>query len=182
MEILNTKIDWMYKDIDADPIIHILVDKIPREFVYHKKGNLYWAENDGYVSYFIANTGNNININIKLDDGSLGMISGIECPKENIMIRNGIHCIRVGMTDSEKVFGEVLSSGFAAVTIAKIRGKMPEGHELMLEGDRYFPAKCNVKRRCMRCKGSGRCDKALHWSDPLKLVLCPECSGRGSVY
>jgi len=181
MQILDVKIDWRYKDIDADPDIHILVDDIPRDFVYHNKGNLYWAENDGYVSYFLSGMGNNTHMEVQMDSGEIRTVSGIECPSESIMVKNGINCVRVVLTDSEKAFGCVMPHGFAAVSINKLLEKLPPEYELITERFRYYPVKKGVKRRCMRCKGSGRCDKALNWSDPLKLVLCPECSGRGSI-
>ena len=53
MQILKGKVDWHY-DCDNTPSLKILVNKLPnlKDLRYQKKGALYFAEQEGYVSFF----------------------------------------------------------------------------------------------------------------------------------
>ena len=53
MKLLKAKVDWMEK-FGNDPRLKVLVDKVPNkeDLRYSYKNGLYYAELDGYVSFF----------------------------------------------------------------------------------------------------------------------------------
>lgn len=55
MKILKVRVDWMY-EWGNDPMLYLLVDKWPKDFVYQKKGSLYWAEKEGAVSFLASSS------------------------------------------------------------------------------------------------------------------------------
>lgn len=51
MNILDLKIDWSPK-FDNTPSVQVLVDEIPTDLVYIDRHPFYFAEKDGFVSFF----------------------------------------------------------------------------------------------------------------------------------
>lgn len=196
MKILDMQIDWRYK-YGNSPDIKILVDEIPDDLVYEVMtlaGNseLYFAEKDGYVNFYSYKGPDNgfggKSFELNLGNGESVILIGPWSSRTGVMNKFFPPSREVSMTTNPEVMekGITFSSGY--VTVELLREAMKKfcpDHELIMDpnnNEPYFiPVKKGVTNPCKRCKGSGRCDGALNWNDPIELIRCPECGGRGQA-
>lgn len=128
MKILTAQVDWMEKWSNT-PNLKILVDKFPNmdDLRYEKRGSLYFAELDGYASFF-AWRGSQ-------DDGYAGrhfpitLVTGEEVTLKGPWSSNAkamsnagfTECMEVSFTDNPEVMerGHTFYSGSITVELAK---------------------------------------------------------------
>ena len=109
MKILNAKVNWM-KGYANDPYLEVLVDKIPRDDLrYEQKGELFFAEHEGYVSFFAySGPGDGYGgsrFDIIMKDGSKKTLIGPWSSRPGVMNNAGFAlCTGVSITDDPKVF------------------------------------------------------------------------------
>jgi hypothetical protein len=110
MKILDMKVHW-YENFDNEPELMLLVDKLPDhdDLRYEKKGPLYFAEKDGYVSFFAYSQpgdgyGGRV-FPIVLTDGTKMDLKGPWSSRAGAMNRAGfVPCLDVIITDDPEVW------------------------------------------------------------------------------
>ncbi|HRR49605.1 MAG TPA: hypothetical protein P5293_06605 [Bacteroidales bacterium] len=110
MKILDMKVCW-YENFDNDPQLQILVDKMPDfdDLLYEKKDGLYFAEKDGYVSFFVYTKpgegfGGRV-FPITLTDGTKVDLKGPWSSRAGVMNKAGFEpCLDVHLTDDPEVW------------------------------------------------------------------------------
>lgn len=119
MKILAAKIRT-YSEFDNLPTLEVLVDKIPdnESLVYEQKGNSYFAEKEGYVSFFYYSRpdegygGTVFTINTK---GGLKDLHGPWSSNSEAMYQAGFQrSVNVSITDDPKAFerGYTFNAGY----------------------------------------------------------------------
>jgi len=194
MKILDMKINWNYK-CSNKPRIQVLVDEIPKidDMLFSVNGNLYYSEIDGYVRFFYYNRpGDGYSgqiYHLRLDNGKQIDLVGPWSSRASVMNDVGFaHCTEVSLTTEPETMikGHTFFGGAMSVSVLReaMKKHLPD-HELIVDLNNdetsYIVVKKGVTDPCKRCKGSGKCDGAINWSDPMKLIRCPECGGRGQA-
>lgn len=125
MEIRNIMIDWM-EGYANDPEIKVLVDEIPKDFIYEKRGSLYFAEKEGCVRFFYYERPDRgyggTKFELKMEDGSTVILKGPW--SSNSMTMNGAGfnpSIEVAMTEEVEVFKRGYTFYAGAMTVEKVR-------------------------------------------------------------
>lgn len=132
MQILEARVNWM-KDYGNYPVLECLVDKIPKreELRYTQTAGKYWAEKDGYVSFFYHNPGDETGFGgqvftLNMFDGSVRNIKGPWSSRCGVMNRYFPHSVSCTMTDDPKVWsrGYTFYSAHITLELAREAAKM----------------------------------------------------------
>jgi len=117
MKVLDARVDWM-KGYANDPILEILVDKIPsrEELVYRRliigEGAIYYAEKGGFVHFLYHNPYNEegyggrvFRLNVQYGDRiKTEIIKGPWSSRPGVINNYFPHCVEVRMTDDPRAF------------------------------------------------------------------------------
>jgi hypothetical protein len=122
MKVLDMKVNWM-ESWDNDPEIMLLVDKMPDpdNVRYEQKDNLFFAEDDGYVSFFAySRPGDGYGgrtFNITLTNGEERALKGPWSSRAGVMNSAGFEpCLDVIITDDPEVWEKGYTFMAGAVT------------------------------------------------------------------
>ncbi len=125
MKVLDAKVNWMLNWAN-DPRLVLLVDESPKNFIYQKKGCLYFAEKEGIVRFFFydgpGDGYSGRNFDITLDTGEEVTLQGPWSSRSGVMNNAGFTpSMEVHFTDSLKHFerGYTLYAGHVTVELAK---------------------------------------------------------------
>ena len=153
MKILDAKIEWMERYSNL-PGLKILVDKMPKheDLRYEKRGNFYYAELDGYVSfYFWAGRQDKgfagRHFNITMLDGTEVILKGPWSSNSASVNNAGFkECMEISITDDPAVMERGHTFYASAITIDSVKHALKEFlPEICLFKGKYgyFPAAVN---------------------------------------
>jgi len=127
MKVLNAKVNW-YERFANRPVLELLVDKISDadDFVYEERNCLFFAENDGEVSFFAyKGPGDGYygrTFNIRMKDGSRKDLIGPWSSRAGCVNDNGFtKCLDVHFTDDPEAFkrGYTFMAGNVTLKVAQ---------------------------------------------------------------
>lgn len=127
MKVLDCKINW-YEQFANSPVVELLVDKMPEHepLRYEEKKCLYFAELDGYVSFFAYSQPDRgyggRSFPIKMKDGRDMVLKGPWSSNAGEANRLGFtKCLDVHLTDDPEAFkrGYTLYAGHATLELCK---------------------------------------------------------------
>ncbi len=154
MKVLNASL-WVYpKNVANYHRLEILVDRIPsrNEMRFERKGNLYYAEKEGYVEFYSwSGKGNDggfygREFPIIMKDGSKVILKGAWSSRSGVINKFfKPHCMEVSITDEVEAFkrGYTFYAGAITVDLAKevVKRFLPEWtivREIKWEGEIYY--------------------------------------------
>ena len=151
MKVLQTSVDW-YPGYANSPQLKVLVDKAPDHSLlrYEKRGGLYFAHLDGYVSFFYYDKpGDGYAgrvFDITLLDGTQVSLKGPWSSRAGCVNNAGFEpCLNVSLTDDPTVWTRGYTFFAAAVTLKAVLPALPDGIVLVEEHHNeditYSPAK-----------------------------------------
>lgn len=123
MQIVKGRVNWR-EHWDNRPEIFVLVDKLPNEddLVYERRGNIYYAEKDGYATFLQYDSPSNgfggRHFKLKMKDGSIALLKGPWSSSSNAANHHGFGpCVDVAITDKPDVWerGHTFFSGHVTV-------------------------------------------------------------------
>jgi len=101
MKLLNLKLDWM-KNWSNNPDLYLTVDEIPHVegMIFTRKGDLYWAEEDGFVKFYSHNFRNQTGYGgkefiLKMETEEIVSLKGPWSSRSGIMNRYFPECVEV---------------------------------------------------------------------------------------
>ena len=137
MKILKSKIDWHMK-YDNAPTFSLLVDHIPKreELVYSEKDGIYYAEKDGYVSfYYYTEPGRGYggqHYDLNMQSGEKKTLIGPWSSRSGAVNSVGFGpCLDVSLTDEERDYYNYRSAHIT-LDLAFIAAKL-SGCQLVVE-------------------------------------------------
>jgi hypothetical protein len=125
MKVLNAKVDWNLRWANS-PSLYLLVDKIPDDLEYEQRGDLYFAEKEGFVNFFYYNRPDQgyggRKFHLKMKDGSEKVLIGPWSSNSSAMNAGGFPlCMECTITDNLKVWekGYTFYAGAVLVEVAE---------------------------------------------------------------
>lgn len=125
MKLIKAKVNWG-EGYANSPSLDILVDKMPdlNDLRHRRKGNLYYAELDGYVDFFSYTSPDRgfggRTFNITMENGEKKALHGPWSSRASVMNSVGFGpCIDVGITESPQSYerGYTFYSGHVTVNL-----------------------------------------------------------------
>lgn len=124
MQVLKAKVEWRLK-FGNTPYLELLVDKIPsvKDMRYAQKKNCYYAEHEGYVSFFHWNGKEccgfgGHHFKLTAIDGSPLVLKGPGASRPGVMNSMGFGpCVNVSLTSEEHVFNRGFTFMCGAITL-----------------------------------------------------------------
>ena len=153
MKVIKARINWNDGYANA-PELQILVDRIPElsEFVFNKKGPLYFAELDGAVKFFYYDRPGDgyggCNFTVKLDTGEEVILKGPWSSNSVAMNSAGFtDSIPVSMTDKPEAFekGYTFYASHITVDLAKEACKKIQGACMLKISEEKYASYCITK-------------------------------------
>lgn len=127
MKVRNIAIDWM-EGWGNDPEIYVLVDKMPDfdEYLFEKRGSLYFAEKEGLVRFFsYTRPGEGFGgteFKLKMKDGSTTVLKGPWSSRSSAMNTAGFTpSTEVVITEKVGVWQRGYTFHSSAMTVEKVR-------------------------------------------------------------
>ena len=164
MKVLEAKVNW-HEQFDNAPSLEILVDKLvdQSKLIYRQKNNLYYAEREGYVSFFY----NVINDNkgyagrefkLKMEDGIDAVtLKGPYSSRSGIVNSLGFGpCLEVAIVDDLKSFerGYTFYAGAVTLDVGHIASSLAgvELVEVCYNCEITYKIFHPTRTICMQCK------------------------------
>lgn len=120
MNVLDLKVDWHPKS-DAAPSLQLLIDEVPKDLVYTDRHPFYFAEKDGFVSFFYYDrTGNGYGrrtFNIKTHKEEVKLVGPWSSNPAAMSAAGFISSVDVTMTDKPKDFKRGYTLFAARITV-----------------------------------------------------------------
>jgi len=155
---MDAKVEW-HKQFSNVPGLKILVDKMPdyKEFRYIEKNGIYYAENEGLVSfYYYQSPGEGFagrEFHITMEDGSEKILKGPWSSNSNAVNRMGFGpCQEISITEEEECWNRGYTFFASAVTHELYRKSAELIGVHLVEWDGYLvPSLCEdrvIKYSC----------------------------------
>jgi hypothetical protein len=122
MKILAAKVNWLYHYCNF-PCLEVLVDQIPQNFEYEQKGNLYFAESEGFcIGYYYSEPGEGFGgrvFPLKMVNGSVKELTGPWSCESSSFNKHFKKSVDISITDSEINYNRGYTFRTGKITLEK---------------------------------------------------------------